>query len=211
MTGADITCQVCDARIDVGADICPECGARTDLAAAVRERPAGSDGESAVDAADRSADANPTPDEGTVSGGAAASCPDCGAAVSAQAVRCPKCYTDLTGRGAAALGGADTGDRSAGYRHVALVPLMLAGAVGVTGSVAFPDSAGVGAVAGALNLLNIVGIPLVTMLDLRRVTAAFDWDTRSELWVLLGLVPAVNVVSSFLYLVRRADAVGSGA
>jgi len=204
MTGADITCQVCEARIDVGADVCPECGARTDLAATVRDAPVGSP---AGDATDDTRVADPAGDEEAGPPGLTATCPDCGASVSGRAVRCPDCYTDLTGDTAAALGGADTADRSAGSWHVALVPLMLAGAAGVTVSVAFPDGAGVSGVAGALNLVNILGVPLVTVLDLRRVTAAHDWEPRAELWVLLGLVPAVNVVSSFLYLVRRADAV----
>ena len=202
MTGADITCGVCEARIDVGADICPECGARTDLKTAVRDRPAGKGPGTTEDEPSADTDAGDAT-------GLGASCPDCGASVSAQAVRCPRCYTALTDSGATAMAGAASDDGSAGHRHVALVPLMLAGAVGVTVSVAFPDGADVGATAGALNLLNIVGVPLVTYLDLRRVTAAVDWDTRAEVWVLLGLVPAVNVVSSFLYLVRRADAVST--
>ncbi len=206
MTGADITCQVCEARIDVGADVCPECGARTDLAAAVQGSAGDHDGE-ATREAEADTPARSDTDGQATPAGTAAACPDCGTSVSAQAVRCPECYTALTESGATALGGADSVDRSAGHRHAALVPLMLAGAVGVTGSVAFPDGAGVDAAVGALNLVNIVGVPLVTLLDLRRVTAAVGWDTRPELWALVGLVPAVNVVSSFLYLVRRADAV----
>lgn len=196
MSSGDITCRFCEARIDVSADVCPECGARTDVISSMRA------GEEASGVAET--DTTTTTD-----------CPDCGAEVSGSAVRCPQCFADLDGTSdgdrPSLAGRGEAAPRPTGYWHVAVAAGMLAGAVGLVLTLALPETAGAGDAGGWLVLANIVLVPVATYLDVGRLRTAAGWEPQTAVWVGLGIVPGVNVASGFVYLVRRNDAAAAGS
>lgn len=67
---------------------------------------------------------------------------------------------------------------------------------------------GLGAFGDFLALVAWIGLPVAAYYDMQYVRANSDWDPNTVIWVVLLLVPLVNVVTGGVYLYRRHEVLG---
>lgn len=135
-------------------------------------------------------------------------CESCGEAIKKDAEICPNC-----GVRNGSVGGSGGSHGSGQYDTTVSdswwVGVLAFTAVWVVVFAASSTGSNLGDAAGLATLAAWVGLPIAVNYDMKYVRANSGWDPEEVLWVIMALVPLVNVVAGAVYLYRRHEVLGT--